>query len=70
MLNILAQRRMKAIETEIRGLVSTDRLSDREISRLERLDSAHKFWKGLSSRDRKKYGVKPVPAKVITAAAS
>ena len=59
MLNILAKHRMSAIDSEIRGLVSRDRLDDREIARLERLDGSYKFWKRLS-QGKPKRGVKPV----------
>lgn len=59
MLNILAKHRMSAIDSEIRSLVSRDRLDDREIGRLERLDGAYRFWKRFS-QGRPKKGVKPV----------
>ncbi|MDA4846075.1 hypothetical protein [Hoeflea poritis] len=49
MFNTYAERRMNAINTDIRSLVDRqDTLSDRQWNRLQRLDRAHHFWKRIA----------------------
>ncbi|WP_169054246.1 hypothetical protein [Nitratireductor sp. XY-223] len=49
MLNTYAQRRMNAIDADIRSLVKhQDTLTNSQWNRLQRLDRAHSFWKRIA----------------------